>query len=712
MPNNIMHKLDLWLEKRISYTGYSEKKVYAHRSIWKNNLFSFIHCLGALIAFLIFVPQATLIIHYLYAMLVIFTSNLVIFLVLPRLFIPVGFSTSLAMHLVTFYYILRLGGIPTSGGLILVGIVNVLASVTRQKTWYSIILFALYIFLLIPMVVLKPWLHTPDYITPDLNSIVYVANIILLSGQVLVLVLYFIRQQQKFEEQETKHLKEINEIKNRLFTNITHEFRTPLTVIQGMADLIRTQPEQWTETGTLNIKTNSNILLRMVNQMLGMAKIDAGAITVNLIRRDINKYLAYLVELFGSEALKKKIDLRFASAGNPFEMDFDTDKLMHIITNLVSNALKFTTEGGRVEVSTSVIDNGNMFSIRVKDTGIGIEKENMGHLFDRFYQVESRISSGGTGLGLAFTKEMVELLKGSISVQSIPGSGTEFTITLPVTRNAPAGDMQESFQQLQSPEEPGSVGEGEPAEAPLLLIVEDNHDVVQYLHAILKTEYRVEVAENGQVGIEKALDLIPDIILSDVMMPVMDGIMLLETVKNDIRTSHIPMVMLTAKADIKSRLEGLERGADAYLAKPFNEKELHIQLKNLVDLRKKLYERYASLERIPETSDKFLQKEDGFMIKVRQVLEDNLRDDEFGVSNLCRELAVSRAQLYRKFKFLCNKTIADYFKSMRLNRARVLLSTTNLNVTEVTFSVGFKNISYFSREFTREFGISPSEFRK
>jgi len=306
----------------------------------------------------------------------------------------------------------------------------------------------------------------------------------------------------------------------------------------------------------------------------------------------------------------------------------------------------------------------------------------------------------------------VELLKGSVSVESIPGSGTEFIITLPVTRNAPAGDMQDSFQQLQSPAEPGLAGEGEPAEAPLLLIVEDNHDVVQYLHAILKTEYRVEVAENGQVGIEKALDLIPDIILSDVMMPVMDGIMLLETVKNDIRTSHIPMVMLTAKADIKSRLEGLERGADAYLAKPFNEKELHIQLKNLVDLRKKLYERYASLERIPETSDKFLQKEDGFMIKVRQVLEDNLRDDEFGVSSLCRELAVSRAQLYRKFKFLCNKTIADYFKSMRLNRARVLLSTTNLNVTEVTFSVGFKNISYFSREFTREFGISPSEFRK
>ncbi|MBG0861078.1 MAG: response regulator [Bacteroidales bacterium] len=528
----------------------------------------------------------------------------------------------------------------------------------------------------------------------------------------LVLVLYFIRQQRRFEELETKHLKEINEMKDRLFTNITHEFRTPLTVIQGMADLIRTEPEQWAEAGTQKIKTNSNILLRMVNQMLGMAKIDAGAMKVNLVCRDINKYLAYLVELFESEALRKKIDLKFKSAADPFEMDFDTDKLMHIITNLVSNALKFTPERGRVEISTSVPGEGKLFAISVRDSGIGIEKEHLDHLFDRFYQVDSSVSSGGIGLGLAFTKEMVELLKGSISVQSIPGSGTEFTITLPVTRNAPAGDMQESFQQLQSPAEPGSVGEDEPAEAPLLLIVEDNHDVVQYLHAILKTEYKVEVAENGQTGIRKALELIPDIILSDVMMPLIDGIELLERVKSDFRTSHIPVVMLTAKADIDSRLAGLERGADAYIAKPFDEKELHIQLRNLVELRKKLHERYASLAGLPETSDKSLIKEDEFMMKVRHVLETNLKEDEFGISHLCSELAVSRTQLYRKFKTLSNKTIGDYFKFLRLYKAKELLLTTDLNITEVTYSVGFKSISYFSREFAREFGQSPSEFRK
>ena len=250
-----------------------------------------------------------------------------------------------------------------------------------------------------------------------------------------------------------------------------------------------------------------------------------------------------------------------------------------------------------------------------------------------------------------------------------------------------ASSYGEPLYPRQSPEELLSVVAAGPAKLPLLLIVEDSSDVVLYLQAILKYEYRIEVAENGSIGLEKALEIIPDIILSDVMMPVMDGIELLEKVKNDIRTSHIPVVMLTAKADIDSRLAGLERGADAYLAKPVDERELHIQLKNLVELRKRLYERYRSLEKFPETSDINIKKEDEFMIKVRQVLEANLKDEEFGISNLCSELAVSHAQLYRKFKSLSNITIADYFKLLRLHKARELLLTTSLNVTEVAYTV-------------------------
>jgi CheY-like chemotaxis protein len=555
---------------------------------------------------------------------------------------------------------------------------------------------------------------------------------IFLTGAALVFVLQFIRQQRKLEELEARHLKEINEFKDRFFTNITHEFRTPLTIINGMANLMRAQPGEWMGTGLQKIETNSGILLRLVNQMLNLAKTEAGAISVNLVRRDVNKYLAYLVEQFSSEALRRNIDLRFTSAGEPFEMDFDPEKLMHIITNLVSNALKYTPKGGRVEVTTGVMDNGNMFSIRVKDTGIGIEREHLDHLFDRFYRIEPQLSPGGTGIGLALTKEMVLLLQGTISVESIKGEGSEFTVLLPVTRNVPLSGNPEAADLIkvtddqnekvrssgeplypgQSPEELLPIGAVGPAKLPLLLIVEDSSDVVLYLQAILKYEYRIEVAGNGTIGLEKALEIIPDIILSDIMMPVMDGIELLGKVKNDIRTSHIPVVMLTAKADIDSRLAGLERGADAYLAKPVDEKELHIQLKNLIDLRKRLYERYASLENLPKTSDKYIQKEDEFMIKIRQAMEANLDDDEFGISQLCSELAVSHAQLYRKFKSVSNKTLADYLKSLRLFKARELLLTTSLNVSEVTYIVGFKNISHFSREFTHEFGKSPSKFRK
>jgi YesN/AraC family two-component response regulator len=327
---------------------------------------------------------------------------------------------------------------------------------------------------------------------------------------------------------------------------------------------------------------------------------------------------------------------------------------------------------------------------------------------------------------------MVQLLKGTVSVESTKGEGSEFTVLLPVTCNAPlSGDQEEAnpikvtydlnekvrsagepLYPAQSPEELLSAGTVGHAKLPLLLIVEDSPDVVLYLHAILKYEYRIEVAGNGSIGLEKALEIIPDIILCDVMMPIMDGIEFLEKVKDDVRTSHIPVVMLTAKADIDSRLAGLERGADAYLAKPVDERELHTQLKNLVELRKRLYERYRSLEEFPDTSDINIKKEDAFMMKVRQIMEANLHDDEFGISQLCRELSVSHAQLYKKIKSLCNMTISDYFKSLRLRKARDLLLSTNLNVTEVTFAAGFKNLSHFSREFTREFGKSPSEFRK
>ena len=462
----------------------------------------------------------------------------------------------------------------------------------------------------------------------------------------------------------------------------------------------------------------------MVNQMLDMAKIEKGAMTVSFVRRDINKLLNYLVELFRSEAINRQIDLIFTSGNNPFEMDVDSDKIMHIISNLVSNALKFTSAGGRIEVSTKVVENGGLFLIQVTDSGIGIEKEYLAHLFDRFFRVESGNSRAGSGLGLALTKEMVELLKGTIFVESTPGEGTTFRILLPVTRNAKKhADMEDSDLIIGGIPQDGSVvgpavpqkhrvesGPGvsdEESEAPLLLIVEDNPDVVQYLRAILKNEYRVEVAGNGNEGFEKALEIIPDIILSDVMMPVMDGIELLEKVKNEMRTSHIPVVMLTAKADVGSRLAGLEKGADAYLAKPFNEKELHVQLKSLIEIRRKLQEHYVSVTLQEIRSGAEASLDDQFMQKVISLMDRNLDDDQFGIAELCDALGMSRAQIYRKFRSLTDKTLHDYLRSYRLRKARELLLTTKLTVSEAAYRTGFKNLSHFSRVFTEEFGENP-----
>ncbi len=732
MQRQRINKFSLWLEKKLSFPGCTGKQLQGNITVFENHIFLSLASLMIGIALIIFAPGATIFINYMIAFSSLYALSLLLQVLFPKNYMLTHTFISSTMHLMTFYTILRLGGIPTSGGLILSGITNVLSTIPRQRTWLPTAMFLLYSVIVVLLIILKPWLHIPDQVTPALNSIMWMILSIILTGSALAFVLRFIRQQRRLEELEAEHLKEINEFKDRFFTNITHEFRTPLTIIDGMASLIEAQPEKWSGTGLQKIKDNSSILLKLVNQMLNLARTEAGAISVNYVRRDINRYLAYLVEQFSSEATRKGIELRFESDGESFEMDFDPEKLMHIISNLVSNALKYTPAGGLVEVSTALRDDGNLYLIRIRDTGTGIENEHLEHLFDRFYSLEHQLSPVGTGIGLALTKELVQILHGTISVESIKGEGSVFTVVLPVTRNAhlseisgtevltsfrddqykQAGSCSEFSHLRHSAEESLSAGSIIASNLPLLLIIEDSSDVVLYLQAILKYEYRIEVAENGVAGLEKAFEIIPDIILSDIMMPVMDGIELLEKVKNDIRTSHVPVVMLTAKADIESRLTGLERGADAYLAKPVDERELHIQLKNLVDLRKKLYERYASFGKIPETSDKFLKKEDDFILRVRQILESNLGDEEFGISKLCNEMSVSHAQLYRKFKSLSNRTIGEYFKSLRLHKARELLLSTDLNVSEVTYIVGFKNISHFSREFTHEFGKSPSAIRK
>jgi signal transduction histidine kinase/DNA-binding response OmpR family regulator len=723
MRNEILQKLNLWIERQCYYPGCDTKTLNARKAMWIGSFYAFVHCFLLTPPFIIFAPQLTLLIKY--GLFFICFFPVVLFLIprFPRHFLVIVYGQFLVFNLITFYFILLLGGIPTSAGLIFVGITSVLSSIPLQNVKISVSQFIIFALIVILSTILRPWLTVPDQMTPNLNALIYMLNTLSMSTFALFVVLDYIAREKKLDQLETDRISELNEVRTKLFTNITHEFRTPLTVIRGMAGLIEKQPEEWIKEGIEKIKNNSDILLNLVNQMLDIARIETGAMKVNMVQADINGYIAYVTGLFRSVAQIRKIRLNVEVPGGSLVMDFDPDKLLHILSNLLSNALKFTPERGSVVVSTCVDEKQQVFKISISDSGKGIEPQDLPHIFDRFYQVENgTYNSIGSGLGLALTKELTELLHGKVFVESQSGIGSMFTVQLPVTHNADVQEVanlgfnEEQFNQLiiiPAKEEP--MAEQVISEAgalPLLLIVEDSADVSRYLTALLKNEFRIEKAENGKTGLEKATDLIPDIILSDVMMPEMDGIAMLDHIKNDIRTSHIPLVMLTAKADIDSRLEGLERGADAYLAKPFEEKELRLVLRNLLELQKKLHDRYALIENQSFSPLPEYKKEDAFMIKVREVLEENLEDDEFGIAQLCRELAVSRTQLYRKFKSISNITIADYFKTLRLHKAKMYLSSSGMNVTEAAFAAGFKSLSYFSREFLAAFGKNPNEYRR
>ena len=363
---------------------------------------------------------------------------------------------------------------------------------------------------------------------------------------------------------------------------------------------------------------------------------------------------------------------------------------------------------------------GEFLEIKVKDTGKGIPAEHLPYIFDRFYQVDDSAtrSDEGTGIGLALTKELVQLMSGTIEVTSQIGTGSEFTLRLPIQKEAPKGNAGELVQQSRSTVtdlvEASAFGAEEDYDEslPLALLVEDNEDVLTYLELCLQGKYRIQKARNGLQGIQMAIEMIPDIIVSDVMMPEKDGYEVVERLKNDERTSHIPIILLTAKADLESRLEGLERGADAYLSKPFEKKELEVRLRKLIEVRQKLTARYEALnpEGTPETLAEI--QEDAFLKKLRSIVEANLESEEFDIGELCKELVVSRTQLHRKLKALTNKSTSQVIRTIRMQEAKKLLLNPALNISEIGYAVGYGNPSHFTQEFTKEFGEAPSFFRK
>jgi CheY-like chemotaxis protein/AraC-like DNA-binding protein/two-component sensor histidine kinase len=457
------------------------------------------------------------------------------------------------------------------------------------------------------------------------------------------------------------------------------------------------------------------------------------------VNGDIINFLRYIVESFHSLAESEKKQLHFLAGMDSLYVSYDPEKVRQIVANLLSNALKFTPQKGNIYITVSennqlhVADKSAVI-IKVKDTGIGIPESQLEHIFERFYQLDNSHTrkTEGTGIGLALTKELVKLMEGEITVKSPPtgaNRGTEFTVTLPLA-NIPAAenivypDVKEAVSKQINALTFNSINPAEEKQAtekPLILLVEDNADVVAYTASCLP-DYRLAVGQDGKEGFEIASEIIPDLIITDVMMPFVDGFELCRQLRNDEHTSHIPIIMLTAKADIESRMEGLEKGADAYLEKPFNREELLIRIKKLLELRKNLQQFYlkkAGLNNDAATGTPVLIEEqiienkieDEFVKRVREAIENHLADTGFTVEQLCKMVFMSHSQLHRKLDALTGCSPNKFIRIIRLSKAKELLKNPASSIASIALDCGYNDPGYFARVFKQEYGVTPQDWR-
>jgi len=534
----------------------------------------------------------------------------------------------------------------------------------------------------------------------------------------------------KLKQAEAEKLKELDTLKSNFFANISHEFRTPLTLILGPIRQVMSAIPDDKEIAAAEeipvpgkqlqvIERNALRLQHLVNQLLDLSKLDSGKMDLQVASGDLLRFVRQIVFSFESLAERKEIqfDTQFPEVLE--KTWYDADKLEKILVNLLSNAFKFTPEGGRVEVE--IYDENEQIVLKIKDSGPGMSQEEITHIFDRFYQVEGT-QDQGTGIGLSLVRELVELYHGSITVESTEGEGTAFQLRLPYTKSAFHPEELSNVQpekevssQVVSTIVTGVEGRAEKASEtgqPLVLVVEDNFDLRNFIADTMREDYQVLVAENGKRGLEMAIAETPDLIISDVLMPEMNGFELSVSLKKDKRTSHIPIILLTAKAGQSHKLEGLETGADEYLTKPFDQRELLLRVRNLIARSQQLREKYAGEMALRPAAVAVTSVDEQFLDQVSQAIEQNLSNEQFSVEDLAAAVAFSRSQLHRKLKALTGKSPNEHIRNFRLLRAKELLEKGAGNVSEVAMEVGYNSLSYFTSSFKKAFGFPPSEIGK
>lgn len=539
-------------------------------------------------------------------------------------------------------------------------------------------------------------------------------------------------------ERQKETILEMDRMKTRFFANISHELRTPLTLLLGpLEDML--VGEHLTEKKRRNLEMmhrSALKLLGMVNQLLGLAKLDAGTMKLELSESDLFRFLRMVVSDFISLAERRKIRFEQAIPDGEHRAWFDAGKLEQVLVNLLSNAFKFTPEGGRVTFMArlaSAQDEGVVqnLEVTVGDSGPGIPAGKEEKIFDRFYRIENGDGPDrdGSGIGLSLTKEIIDLNHGSIRVETQPEKGSRFTVIFPLGRshlddseyrirapeeeeNAMEQNMAVRFLPDPGPGEVGTVGEDMEGddERPLILVVEDNADLRKHLKDHLAGRYRVEVCRDGASGLSQAFGTIPDLVISDLMMPGLNGLELCGRLKSDERTSHIPVILLTARASSESRIEGLETGADDYLTKPFDMQELLVRAENLVKRQNLLREKYEKGYVLGDREFKVTPADERFITRIVSLAEEHMRDNQFDVNRLSDLAGLSRMQLFRKLKGLTGQSPSEFIRTLRLRKAAALIRGNFGNLSEITYEVGFNNPSYFGKSFRELYGMSPSEY--
>jgi len=554
----------------------------------------------------------------------------------------------------------------------------------------------------------------------------------------------------KLDQEKTE---ELNQLKLQFFTNISHEFRTPLTLIAGpLESLIRNQsgidPDQRNQYYHLMYK-NSKYLLRLVNELLDFRKLEQGKLSLKVSKSNVVKYVEETVAPFEFLATKKSINFKVIAEERPITTWFAPEVVEKILFNLLSNAFKFTPEGGEITVTIEKLTNKDgrfkkqlpgygTLLISIEDTGKGMSAKKLKRIFDRFYKGDHKDDPNnreGTGIGLAYTKSLVGLHRGLIDVASRVGEGSIFYLRLPLDKSVypqseieqrdlkdyvPESDPVDYFMPEENNREEeqnalqlqGSflLRQEENEDSPLLLYIDDNPDLRNYIRRSFANDFRVIAADGGESGLELAQTSLPDIIISDVMMPGTDGIEVLQKLKSTPQTSHIPVILLTAKDNEESMLEGLKYGADGYVTKPFNHESLRQQILNIVQHRNILRDRFRR-EVITEPAEVTVTDSDElFLRQAMDIVEENMSNTEFSVDQLVREMGVSRSKLYLKLKALTGQSSSEFVRTVRLKRAVQLLENSNYSVKEVMYMTGFNTASYFSKCFKRQFGIVPSEY--